>query len=75
MPNLMYSFLSLGRSKESINGEESLVPSPTAKLEDHPLSAVCNCLFSIFEATLHIWKPFPLSANEDAPCRGDRGPT
>jgi hypothetical protein len=23
------------------------------------LSAVCDCLFNIFAATLHIWRPFP----------------
>ena len=31
-----------------------LAPRPTAKLEDHPLSAVRDCLFSLFAATLHI---------------------
>jgi len=31
-----------------------LAPRPTHKLEDHPLSAVRNCLFSIFAASLHI---------------------
>jgi len=25
-------------------GEESFAPSPTPKLEDHPLSTVSNCL-------------------------------
>ena len=35
-------------------GEELLVPRPTPKLEDHPLSAVCDCLFDLFPATLHI---------------------
>jgi len=35
-------------------GEESLAPRPTAELEDHPLSAVRDCLFNIFAATLHI---------------------
>jgi len=35
-------------------GEELLAPSPTPKLENHPLSAVRNCLFNIFAATLHI---------------------
>ena len=34
--------------------EELLAPRPTSRLEDHPLSAVRDCLFSIFEATLHI---------------------
>jgi len=34
--------------------EELLAPRPTPKLEDHPLSAVRDCLFNIFAATLHI---------------------
>ena len=33
---------------------ELLAPRPTAKLEHHPLSAVRDCLFNIFAATLHI---------------------
>jgi hypothetical protein len=36
-----------------------VIPRPTPKLEDHPLSAVRDCLFSIFAATLHIWRPSP----------------
>jgi hypothetical protein len=43
-------------------GEELLAPRPTPKLEDHPLSAVRDCLFNIFTATLHIWRPSPPSA-------------
>jgi len=43
-------------------GEGLLAPRPTLKLEDHPLSAVRDCLFNIFAATLHIWRPSPLSA-------------
>jgi hypothetical protein len=39
--------------------EELLVPRPTPKLEDHPLPAVRDYLFSIFAATLHIWRPSP----------------
>jgi len=35
-------------------GEELLEPRPTPKLEDYPLSAVRDCLFNIFAATLHI---------------------
>jgi len=31
------------------------------KLENHPLSAIRGCLFSIFTATLHIWRPSPPS--------------
>jgi hypothetical protein len=34
----------------------------TPKLENNPLSAVCDCLFNIFADTLHIWSPFPPSA-------------
>jgi len=34
--------------------EELLAPHSTPKLEDHHLSAVRNCLFNIFIATLHI---------------------
>ena len=36
------------------HGEELLAPRPTPKLEDHPLSAVRDCLFNLFAATLHI---------------------
>ena len=35
-------------------GEELLAPRQNPKLEDHPLAAVRDCLFSIFAATLHI---------------------
>ena len=34
--------------------EELLAPLPTPKLEGHPLSAVRDCLFNLFAATLHI---------------------
>ena len=37
-------------------------PRPIPKLEDHPLSAVRDCLFNIFAATLHIWRPSRTSA-------------
>ena len=36
------------------NREELLAPRPTPKLEDHSLSAVRDCLFNIFAATLNI---------------------
>jgi hypothetical protein len=39
-----------------------LAPRSTPKLEDHPLSAVRDCLFNIFAAILHISRPSPLSA-------------
>jgi len=31
-----------------------LAPRPTPKLEDRPFSAVRDCVFNIFAATLHI---------------------
>jgi hypothetical protein len=42
--------------------DDVLAPCPTPKLEDHPLSAVRDCLFNMFPATLHIWRPSPPSA-------------
>ena len=36
------------------HGEALLAPRPTPKLEDHPSSAVRDCLFNIFAATLLI---------------------
>jgi hypothetical protein len=39
-----------------------LASHPTPELEGHTLSAVRDCLFSMFAATLHIWKPSPPSA-------------
>jgi hypothetical protein len=41
-------------TKIRFHGEDMLAPRPIPKLEDHPLSAVHNCLFNIFAATLHI---------------------
>ena len=41
------------RSKSSFYGEKLSTPRPTPELEDHPLSAVSDCLFNIFAATLH----------------------
>ena len=42
------------RNKISFYGEESLATRPAPKLEDHPLSAVRDCLSNIFAAALHI---------------------
>jgi hypothetical protein len=58
----------------SFYGEELLPPRPTLNLEDHLVSAVRECLFNIFAATLHICRPFLQPQPEDAPCRGDRNP-
>ena len=42
--------------------------SPTPNLEDHPMSAVCNCLFNIFAATVRICRPIRKPQREDVPC-------
>jgi hypothetical protein len=89
VPNLMSFFQCLGRSKESVQvrgalkhfvtknfyGEELSAPRQTPKLEDHPLSAVRDCLFNIFAATLRTRRTSLHPQPEDAPCRGDKGPT
>jgi hypothetical protein len=49
------------RSKFTFYGEELLAPSPTPKLDNHPLSGVRDCLLNIFSATLRIWGPSPPS--------------
>ena len=58
----------------SIYCEELLAPRLAPKLEDHPLSAVHDCLFNTLAATLHIWRQFLHPQPEAAPCRGDRDP-
>jgi hypothetical protein len=82
-------FHCLGRAKESVQvrgalkhfvtikncyGEGLSAPRPTTKLEDHPLSAVRDCLFSIFVATLHTRRTSLHPQHEDAPCHGEKGP-
>ena len=47
------------RNKASFYGEE-ITPRPTPKLEDHPLSAVRDCLLNIFAAILHIGGRFSI---------------
>jgi hypothetical protein len=54
------------------NSLDAARPIPP-KLEDHPLSAVRDCLFTIFAATLRIWMPALHPQHEDAPCRGETG--
>jgi hypothetical protein len=46
----MYVF----RKKASFYAEVLLAPRPIPKLEDHLVSAVRDCLFNIFAASLHI---------------------
>jgi hypothetical protein len=67
-PRLVHMF----RNIILVYGEELLTPRPTPKLEDHPLSAVRDCLFSVFAATIHNWRQFLHPEPEDAPCRCDR---
>jgi hypothetical protein len=57
-PRLLENF----RNKLIFYGEELLTPRATPTQEDHPLSGVRDCLFGIFAATLHIWRPFPRTA-------------
>jgi len=45
----MWVLLNIGFHWEAL-----LAPGPTPKLEDHPSSAVHDCLFNLFSATLHI---------------------
>jgi hypothetical protein len=42
--------------------------SPKNKLEEHPLSSVCDCLFNTFAPTLHIESPSSIS-NQTTPHR------
>jgi hypothetical protein len=57
-----------------VYGEGLLAPHPTPRLEDHPLSPVRGCLFNVFAANLHSWRPSLYPRPEDAPCCGDRDP-
>ena len=57
-PGLRQVFLF--HNTDSFYGEELTTPRPTPKLEDHPLSAVRECLFDRFAATLHIEGCFSL---------------
>jgi len=54
--------------------EQFSAPRPTPKLEDHNLSAVRDCLFNIFAAVFHIWKPFLRLQRKDAACYVDTDP-
>jgi hypothetical protein len=83
VPNVISLFHSLGCTDGSglcvrfvtwFYHEELLAHRPTPKLEDRLLSAVRDCLLSIFAATLHIWGSFLHPQSKDAPCRDDRDP-
>jgi hypothetical protein len=90
-PNLMSIFRRLGRlSKESVQvrgsvwlfvtnlfvyGGGLLAPRSTHQAGGPPLSSVRGCLFDVFAATLHSWRPFLYPQPEDASCSGDREST
>jgi hypothetical protein len=48
------AFFVNGRNMLHFYGEELSEPRTTPKLEDHPLSAVRDCLFDIFAATIQV---------------------
>jgi len=52
--NLVSLLLCLGHTNQSRSEDELLAPRPTPKLENHPSSAVRDCLFNIFVATVHF---------------------
>jgi hypothetical protein len=58
----------------SFDCEEFLASHPTPKLLVHPLSAVRDCLFNIFIATIQIGRSYRYRQPEDAPCCGNRDP-
>ena len=57
--------------KVSFYGKKLLATRPTPKLEDHHLSAVCDCLFNIHSYPPY-WRLFLYLQPKDMPCRGDR---
>jgi hypothetical protein len=59
-------------NKLTFYSEGLLVPRPTPKLDDHPLSFVHGCLFSIFATTLHSRRGSLHPQSEDTPCCGDK---
>jgi hypothetical protein len=82
VPNLISIFFSLRRSSKKPSksedlcdvslqvyfyGNELITPSPTPQPVDCPLPAVRDCLFNIFAAALHIWRPSPPSATWGRP--------
>jgi hypothetical protein len=63
------------RNRLSFYAWELLAPRPTPNLEDHPLSAVRDCLFNVFVATLYVWRPSLLSAIRGRSMPWWQGPT
>jgi hypothetical protein len=56
---------------EALYGEGLLNPRPTPKLEGHRLLSVHDCVFNIFAANLHSWRPFLHPQPVDVLCCGE----
>jgi len=56
-------------------GKELLALHSTHKLENNPLSAVCDCLFNTVAPTLHIWRSSPPSRTQGHAMLRSLGPT
>jgi hypothetical protein len=54
------------RNRFIFYGEGLLATRPTPKLEEHPLSSVCSCLFNVFPANFHSWRSSLYQRLEDA---------
>jgi hypothetical protein len=50
------------RNRQLFFFDELLASRPAPKLKEKPLSYARDCLFNIFAATIHIWRPSPPSA-------------
>jgi hypothetical protein len=72
MPNDHSNSEALWNGKFLWWGVLSTLPNP--RLADHLLLAVRNCLFDIFAAAIHFWRPFLQPQPENTPCHGDRDP-
>jgi hypothetical protein len=72
MPNDHSNPETLWNGKFLWRGVLSTLPNPRSA--DHPSSALRNCLFDIFAAAIHIWRPFLQQQPENTPCLGDRDP-
>jgi hypothetical protein len=72
--SLYRGFLQMIRNRIRFYGDELLAPSPNPQVGGPTLSAVRDCLFNIFAATLHIGGRYLHPQPEDAPCCGDRDP-
>jgi hypothetical protein len=59
-PSIYEAFVNTSQHIFFTVGVASTQPNPQAV--EHPLSAIPDCLFNIFAATLHIWRPSPQSA-------------